>query len=223
MDFLASKFGMKTLQSAHIPEEFHCPSNFDVCFALSFFSHMPNLTWSRWLNVLMKTVRPGGILIFTTHGLTSAAKCFGNPELSDAGFWFKPESEQADLDTTEYGQTIVAPDFVFQKLSEIKEALPTFFQTGYWWEHQDIYVVRRADKAGRTEHALTAALQDTHAEIQIELAEARRRLVMAEAQYATVVQRVTALESSTSWRITAPLRALVHYGRRWSGRSSSRK
>ena len=47
MDFLAS-LGMKTLQSAHIPEEFHCPSNFDVCFALSFFSHMPNLTWSRW-------------------------------------------------------------------------------------------------------------------------------------------------------------------------------
>jgi putative flippase GtrA len=38
-----------------------------------------------------------------------------------------------------------------------------------------------------------------------------------------VLQRVTALESSTSWRITAPLRALVHYGRRWSRRSSSRK
>jgi hypothetical protein len=32
MDFLAS-LGMKTLQSAYIPEEFHCPSNFDVCFA----------------------------------------------------------------------------------------------------------------------------------------------------------------------------------------------
>jgi SAM-dependent methyltransferase len=222
MDFLALKLGMKTLQSSHIPEEFHCPSNFDVCFALSFFSHMPDATWSRWLNVLMKTVRPGGILIFTTHGLTSAAKYFDSPKLCDAGFWFKPESEQVDLDAAEYGQTVVTPRYVFRKLSKIQEALPILFQPGYWWEHQDIYVVKRAEKAGRTEHALIAALlQDTHAEIQYELAEARHelaearhRLVMAEAQYRTVLQRVTALESSTSWRITAPLRALVHTLRR---------
>ena len=207
MDFIAVNLGTKTLQSVRVPEEFRCPA-FDVCFALSFFSHMPDVTWSRWLKVLMNAVRPGGILIFTTQGLSSAKYFyFGDPELCDAGFWFKPESEQGDLDTMEYGQAIATPGYVFRKLSEIRAALPVFFQTGYWWGHQDVYVVRRAAKATMTERAPSAAEM---AEVQLELAEQWQRLAIAEARCATAWQRTAALEASTSWRITAPLRSLAH-------------
>jgi hypothetical protein len=52
------------------------------------------------------------------------------------------------------------------------------------------------------------------AESQREIVEMQHRLVVAEAQYAIALQRVAALEASTSWRVTAPLRALVHRLRR---------
>ena len=66
-----------------------------------------------------------------------------------------------------------------------------------------------------------AALQRVAAESQREtiemrqrLDEMRQRLDVAEGQYATALQRVAALEASTSWRVTAPLRTLVHRLRR---------
>jgi hypothetical protein len=55
-----------------------------------------------------------------------------------------------------------------------------------------------------------AAAESALAGVQLELAKERQRLTIAEAQCATALQRVAALEASTSWRITAPLRALAH-------------
>jgi cell division septum initiation protein DivIVA len=47
-----------------------------------------------------------------------------------------------------------------------------------------------------------------------ELAELKRRVTEAEAQFTAAVQRVTAMEASTSWRATAPFRVLARALRR---------
>ena len=95
--------GIKTLQSVTNPLEFKSDMNYDVVFALSFFSHMLKKTWFLWLEKLYSFVKPNGIIIFTTQGLKSNELYQGNIELDDDGFGFINESEQNDLNTCDYG------------------------------------------------------------------------------------------------------------------------
>lgn len=140
VNFIAKHLGVASRLSANVPESLALGGRFDVVFALSFFSHMPERTWGRWLKALHGLVREGGYLIFTTHGLASA-KHFGDPQIPQSGIWFKPESEQKDLDVTEYGQTLVTPEFVARAAHEYLGAEIRLTRLGFWWEHQDLYVI----------------------------------------------------------------------------------
>lgn len=144
MNFIARQLKVPIRLSAHVPEGLRIDGRFDVVFALSFFSHMPERTWGRWLKALHGLVCPGGHLIFTTHGATSA-QYFGNPEIPESGLWFKADSEQKDLDTSEYGQTIVTPDFVARAAREFLDQDIMMQKLGHWWMHQDLYVIRGAE------------------------------------------------------------------------------
>ena len=63
---------METLESYPTPELFKSSGSFDLTIALSFFSHLPDESFARWLIELFATVKPGGILAFTTHGRLNA-------------------------------------------------------------------------------------------------------------------------------------------------------
>ena len=143
IDFLRDELKVKAFLSAHVPEQLVPPTSYDVVFVLSFFSHMPLDTWTRWLDRLVSITRPGGLIIFTAHGLKSAP-ILGSPEISDNGFWFKAESEQKDLPGTEYGfLTVTTHPFVRNALKTIPSATLVEWKEGFWWEHQDLYVLRR--------------------------------------------------------------------------------
>ena len=90
---------------------------FDVVFALSFFSHMPEATWGRWLHSLCAQLVRGEILIFTTHGMKSLPHFGPDAKLDNRGFYFIAQSEQTDLDLDEYGSTIVSYDYVCRQIS----------------------------------------------------------------------------------------------------------
>lgn len=141
-DFLRSELGTVAVQSSAIPEQLEIRGHFDAVFALSFFSHMPLATWTRWLVRLMQATSPGGILVLTTHGVHSRHH-FGNPDLPDAGFWFTPVSEQKDLPAHDYGQTVVTPAFVREQVRTIAGAELLDVREANWWGHQDLYVLRR--------------------------------------------------------------------------------
>ncbi len=142
VDFLAKQIGVEAVRSAHIPEEFSPPAKYDVVLALSFFSHMPKVSFGRWLRALFSSLNAPGYLIFTTHGLASH-KIMGRPSLSKDGFWFNPSSEQKDLAVAEYGTTISTPDFVTAELIRQTGAPIVVYKHAYWWEHQDLWVVKR--------------------------------------------------------------------------------
>lgn len=144
IDFLASKLNVSTILSHSIPESFATEEKYDVIFALSFFSHMPKSTWSRWLLSLTNQVNNGGYLIFTTQGFESR-KFFGEPVLDDEGFWFKSESEQKDLGTDEYGQTIVSKDYVLNVIKQLPRIKLIEYVEAGWWEHQDVYIIKVRD------------------------------------------------------------------------------
>lgn len=140
--FYSEYLGAPFIKSERVPEEFDAPSDFDVVFALSFFSHMPETSWARWLKVLFQHVGPKGHLIFTTHGMVSHA-LIRKPRLSQNGFWFKPVSEQSDLATHDYGNTVTLPSFVKSEIAKLSDARLVLFREGDWWGHQDLYVVQR--------------------------------------------------------------------------------
>lgn len=139
--FITQELAGKAVISASVPEQLNVPEEYDIVFALSFFSHMPKATWTRWFNALLSKVKTGGFLVFTTHGWLSR-KFIGFPKVDKDGFWFAGSSEQKDLDTSEYGLTLVTPGFVFEQASQNQRERIVFFREGYWWEHQDLYVVK---------------------------------------------------------------------------------
>ncbi len=131
-------------QTSHaVPEDFDLHRQFDVVFALSFFSHMPLASWSRWLNRLAAHTNDGGTLIFTTHGLVSAAR-LRVTELND-GFWFEPVSEQHDLDTSEYGTTVTSFEYVYRQIKTTGCLRLLQFREAFWWRHQDVFVTRKQE------------------------------------------------------------------------------
>ena len=142
VDFMSATLGMNAVISNSVPENIDLPENYDVIFSLSFFSHMPRQTWGRWLVAHFSQLKPGGALIFTTQGLESR-KYFGFPEIPLDGFWYRAESEQYDLDTAEYGSTIVTRAFVENEVRQQIRRPIHLYRQGFWWKHQDLYVVRK--------------------------------------------------------------------------------
>jgi hypothetical protein len=140
--FLQHNIVVKAELSAPRPEDLYLSPEFDVVFALSFFSHMPKVSFFRWLIKLASFVDPGGFLIFTTHGLKS--RKFLSPDLKFDldGFYYRSASEQKDINTEEYGLSCTTPQYVFRETAKIKEFTPVYFHEGYWWNHQDVYVLK---------------------------------------------------------------------------------
>jgi SAM-dependent methyltransferase len=141
LDFISAAMGTAVLRSAHVPENFRTTQSYDVVVAISFFSHMPAATWQRWLQALADRLAPGGLLIFTTHGVASLPHC-GNPDLGDDGYWFAPVSEQKDLAGEEYGCAVTAFDWVNKQIGKTTGVRLIRFQEAFWFGHQDVYVLR---------------------------------------------------------------------------------
>ena len=140
--FLRRRLGVRAIRSDACPELFAPARAYDAVLALSFFSHMPLATWARWLVRLTLPLAIGGRLVFTTHGLHSLAH-FGDPALPEPGFWFRPDSEQADLPGEDYGQAITAPQFVRAVIATLPWMELAAWHEADWWGHQDTWVLRK--------------------------------------------------------------------------------
>jgi cyclopropane fatty-acyl-phospholipid synthase-like methyltransferase len=156
--FLSDSLGVHSVASDSVPERAAPGNDFDCVFALSFFSHMPRSTWTRWVKALLAGLKPGGHLIFTTHGEKSR-QYFGNPRIDPDGFWFSPQSEQKDLDTAEYGQTIVTREFVLKETLGL-DAEMVRAEEAAWWGHQDLYIMRKTSPSAGTASDREQAMLD---------------------------------------------------------------
>lgn len=178
------RIGLQAVLSSSVPEQFDTGRTFDVVFALSFFTHMPRATWTRWLRALASQLVPGGLLIFTTHGKVSQG-LMGLAELEADGFHFVAASEQKDLPVAEYGNTVTTFGFVYSQMEEASLSLLQYKEAGI--AHHDVYVLQR----GPDPKAPAKASASKNGEI------------------ARLEAEIAALRGSTSWKITAPLRAMV--------------
>ena len=142
--FLDSELGLKAVLSETVPEALVMPQTYDVVFALSFFSHLPRSSFGRWIQALYETLSTPGYLVFTTHGIKSCAFQGITPaDLPADGFWYRPTSEQYDLDPSEYGTSITTPDFVIGEIYRQTRAPIVEYRQGAWWGHEDLWVLKR--------------------------------------------------------------------------------
>jgi hypothetical protein len=139
--FVEEQLGLYAYQSSVTPEDFHPGRCFDVIFCLSFFTHMPQRTWGRWLRSLFSQLDQGGVLVFTTSGQTFFKSRNGTPSAS--GLYFTSETEQFDLDTADYGFTIVTEEFVRREVENLQSAEVIEFTPDYYWTNQDLWVIRK--------------------------------------------------------------------------------
>jgi SAM-dependent methyltransferase len=120
---------------------------YDVVFVFSLFTHLPQTTWSKWLNAISRLVRPGGTLVFSVHSYEFFAQRnperFGDRSTWNFTFWEGNETN-GRLSEKQYGCSIVSdayaraaidglPDFEFERL----------YKMGEFDRYHDMYVARR--------------------------------------------------------------------------------
>jgi glycosyltransferase involved in cell wall biosynthesis len=135
VDFISAHFGVDAAVSPFVPGRLAVGGEFAVVFAPSLFMRASPATWGDWLKALHGQVKPGGHLIFTTQG-PSSAKLSNGVEIPPEGIWHRPGVEGN-------ASTFVHYDYAAaQALARLGEEL-ALYKPGIWSHHQDIYVVRR--------------------------------------------------------------------------------
>ncbi|MBS0980984.1 class I SAM-dependent methyltransferase [Acetobacter thailandicus] len=195
VEFIQNELGVDSVLSAAQPENLKINKKFDVIFALSFFSHMPDATFGKWLMTLYSLLRPGGHLIFTTHGVDAYRAVNMPPPVGDnwsvstTGCWFYAGSEQKDLPGAEYGISLVPFEYATRLLNDLNCGQLIRFERGAWWQGgQDLFIVRSEDVAFHTP-TQAQLMQPMQSEIN------------------HLRSDISIIKHSTSWHITRPLRA----------------
>ena len=128
---------------------------FDVAYAFSILTHLPERAAVDVMALLGRVVRPGGLLVFTTHGETSVTWapelgrwCAGlapaiRDEVSRNGFAYRSYPYYRG---NGYGLAWHAPSYVAEVMDRLHgDGLqPVSFLPGSFGRHQDTFVYRRA-------------------------------------------------------------------------------
>ncbi len=137
--FQTEHFGVNGIVSTGKPENYLIDRKFDCILANSFFSHMPERTFSDWVQNLYDLLTPNGILMFSVHD-----QCLRAPhvEMPAKGILFSPNSESQSLDKAEYGTTYVTEKFVREIVHRVSggKALVHRIEKGIC-RFQDLYIV----------------------------------------------------------------------------------
>jgi len=153
VDFCARELGATPLHSLENPAEIQIPQPFDLIWVGSLMTHLDAPRWPDFLTFFSRALAPGGVLIFTTHGLR-IQEMMQNKEY---GFGLDPaaiETLLADYGRTEfgyanypkdgnYGVSLSTRDWVTRRVAETPGLkLLTYTPTG--WMTQDTVVCMKS-------------------------------------------------------------------------------
>lgn len=142
--FQCERFGVEGLVSTSDPEAWPAPGRFDLVWATSLFTHLPEPLFRRWLARLAALLEPGGLFAFSVLDMRLS------PEARDVGgrgHRFEPVSESRVLDGASYGTAWVTWGFV----EAVVAALPGNFRARRivrgLCDYQDLVLVGREREA----------------------------------------------------------------------------
>ncbi len=140
VQFVSEQFGIRAIISTAKPEGFKPGVLFDCIYAGSLFSHLPEISFTRWLWKLYSLLAPGGLLIFSVHG---QALLPAGETMPASGIRFMPTQDLPSPDLKEYGDTVVSDRFVVTAVAAVTGA-PTHNKILQALSFsQDLYVIAK--------------------------------------------------------------------------------
>lgn len=143
----------------HSPEQPPLPyddGKLDLAFAISIWSHFAERDAIAWLAEMRRIVRPGGMLLLTTHGHQTLAHDEARQlrlstqleeiqaALYEHGFWFRNEfGEGGDygVDNAGWGTAFLTPEWLLWATAD--DWRVAAFAPGRVQDNQDLYVLER--------------------------------------------------------------------------------
>ena len=131
-------------------------ASLDLVYAISIWSHFQPLRGLEWFAEMHRMLRPGGHLVFTTHGFTSVAHYVTaglrppqqSQEILDAlfreGWWYLGEFGAAGdwgVVDPDWGTAFVSPEWLLTQLLPQWRVLE--YAAGRNQENQDVFVLQR--------------------------------------------------------------------------------
>jgi len=153
--FQKEQFGVKGFVSSKLSSDLSGDGHrdFDLMTVNSLFSHFNHDYWTKWLEALLDLMRPGGIILFSTHG----AKAFNKrndgqkkkmmAESPETGFYFWARNETLGrLEENYYGTSYVMPDWVEAQVKKIGkgEIVAAHNPLLGFMGGQDVYAVKKS-------------------------------------------------------------------------------
>ena len=135
INFLREQFDVESFESSHDPENLVLPATFDLVFVLSMFTHLPPRMWIPWLHALKRSVKPGGILLFSVHNEAVANEI--GVVFDEDGTHFIKSSESPSIDGETYGTTFTTKEFVENCVKSAFGGNPLHYQPQAFWHGQD--------------------------------------------------------------------------------------
>jgi SAM-dependent methyltransferase len=148
VDFCASTFGAAPVYSSPDPARIPLGHDaFDLILVVSLFTHLDADRWPGFLELFRSRLRPGGVLVFTTHGgyayhhpVKGHEDCWETalrPGYDRTGFGYVELPEQEI--PGRYGISLSAPSWVFGRLATVSQLRVVHFA-----EHgQDVFACVR--------------------------------------------------------------------------------
>jgi SAM-dependent methyltransferase len=154
VEFCAGTFKAHPVPSASRLDEVILPHNYDLIWCGSLLTHLGEADWMRGLGLFARSLKPGGLLVFTTHGQRVAERLrAGNPYMLDAnaisrlltqygsaGFGFQTYAH-ADA----YGVSVCTPGWVCERLQQFPALQIVHLHERGWAQHQDVFACVRTE------------------------------------------------------------------------------
>ena len=178
VEFCARRFGAIPVVSEKDPERIPiAPESFDLIWVGSLLTHLDAPYWDRFLATFRRFLRPGGVLVFTSHGRGAhermrtghaggVAFSFGIGDRRQArvvadyagrGFGYAPYPDQDGG----YGVSLATPAWVLRRLEAVGELRTVLVSEQRWADFHDVFAcVREPGWRGRAP-VVTAAGRTT--------------------------------------------------------------
>jgi hypothetical protein len=126
------------------PRDFDAGDKYDMLYAGSFFTHMPDHLFNSWMQVFGDLVADDGLICFTVRlDYSNVGKGYRG-EMPPSGILFNPQSESDVLASEVYGATVVTESYVEDAIRRnIGEDVDIVCFKKAMYENQDLYIVSR--------------------------------------------------------------------------------
>jgi SAM-dependent methyltransferase len=171
VDFCAATFGAVPVYSTEAPEATAVSRDaFDLIWVGSLLTHLDAPRWSQFLTVFCRGLRPGGVLVFSTHGRSAYDRTvrggtvrgldrYGLPYWRSTTVRYRYERTGFGYghyhNSTSYGQALASPAWVFRQLARVSRLRVVHFAEAAWSGHHDVYACV-LDPAWRVHHPPTS-------------------------------------------------------------------